>query len=69
MPDEVLAADPPDLSLPSRGESIAGKLLLLIVALLMCIGILVVYSSGAGWAEKSFQTLNISSGVSCHLRS
>jgi cell division protein FtsW len=37
-----------------RGESIAGKLLLLIVALLMCIGIIVVYSSGAGWAEQKY---------------
>jgi cell division protein FtsW len=42
--------------LPStgRGEEIAGKLLLLIVALLMCIGVVVVYSSGAGWAEQKF---------------
>lgn len=39
---------------PGRGETIAGKLLLLIVALLMCIGIVVVYSSGAGWAELQF---------------
>ncbi|NTU52515.1 MAG: FtsW/RodA/SpoVE family cell cycle protein [Chlorobiaceae bacterium] len=37
-----------------RGESVAGKMLLLLVALLMCIGIVVVYSSGAGWAEKKF---------------
>ena len=37
-----------------RGEGVAGKLLLLIVALLMCIGIIVVYSSGAGWAEQKF---------------
>lgn len=42
--------------LPStgRGEDIAGKLLFLIVALLMCIGVVVVYSSGAGWAEQKF---------------
>ncbi|NTU67828.1 MAG: cell division protein FtsW [Chlorobiaceae bacterium] len=36
------------------GDGVAGKLLLLIVALLMCIGIIVVYSSGAGWAEEKF---------------
>jgi len=41
-------------ALPGRGDAIAGKLLLLIVALLMCIGIVVVYSSGAGWAEQKF---------------
>jgi cell division protein FtsW len=52
--DDIPSADPPDLSMPSRGENVAGKLLLLIVTLLMCIGILVVYSSGAGWAEKKF---------------
>ncbi|MDT9546549.1 MAG: putative peptidoglycan glycosyltransferase FtsW [Chlorobium phaeovibrioides] len=38
----------------SRGGAIAGKMLLLIVAALMCIGIVVVYSSGAGWAETKF---------------
>ena len=43
-----------DLGPQSLGESIAGKLLLLIVAILMCIGIVVVYSSGAGWAEEKF---------------
>ncbi|MBN1928453.1 MAG: FtsW/RodA/SpoVE family cell cycle protein [Chlorobiaceae bacterium] len=37
-----------------RWETVAGKLLLFIVVLLMCIGIVVVYSSGAGWAEKKF---------------
>lgn len=36
------------------GKGIAGKLLLLIVVVLMCIGVLVVYSSGAGWAEMKF---------------
>ncbi|NTV67960.1 MAG: FtsW/RodA/SpoVE family cell cycle protein, partial [Chlorobaculum sp.] len=41
-------------ALPGRGDMIAGKLLFLIVALLMCIGVVVVYSSGAGWAEKKF---------------
>ncbi len=44
---------------PSTGQaleakSIAGKLLLLIVVLLMCIGVVVVYSSGAGWAQRKF---------------
>ncbi|MFN3427653.1 MAG: FtsW/RodA/SpoVE family cell cycle protein [Candidatus Thermochlorobacter sp.] len=35
-------------------ESLAGKLLLLLVVILMCIGILAVYSSGAGWAVTKF---------------
>jgi cell division protein FtsW len=48
------AAEPPEELRQGRGEAIAGKLLLLIVALLMCIGIIVVYSSGAGWAEEKF---------------
>lgn len=47
-------AAPEALSLPSRGEGIAGKLLMLIVAILMCIGVVVVYSSGAGWAETKY---------------
>jgi len=38
----------------SRAGAIAGKMLLLIVAVLMCIGVVVVYSSGAGWAETKF---------------
>jgi cell division protein FtsW len=38
----------------SHAEGTAGRLLLMIVVLLMCIGIAVVYSSGAGWAEKKF---------------
>jgi len=48
--------DAPELlpAQPFRGEAIAGKLLLFIVVVLMCIGIVVVYSSGAGWAEKKF---------------
>jgi len=50
-PAEAMELLPP---LPGRGDAIAGKLLLLIVALLMCIGIVVVYSSGAGWAEQKF---------------
>ncbi|ACD91521.1 cell cycle protein [Chlorobium limicola DSM 245] len=40
----------------SRGDVIAGKLLLLVVALLICIGIVVVYSSGAGWAENKYSS-------------
>ncbi len=39
---------------PLIGRNIAGKLLLFIVFFLMCIGILVVYSSGAAWAEMKF---------------
>lgn len=42
---------------PKRGlidRNAAGRMLLLIVFLLMCIGVLVVYSSGAGWAEMKF---------------
>lgn len=35
-------------------ESLAGKLLLLLVVVLMCLGILAVYSSGAGWAATKF---------------
>ncbi|NTW68445.1 MAG: cell division protein FtsW [Chlorobiaceae bacterium] len=45
---------PEALALPTRGEGIAGKLLMLIVAILMCIGVVVVYSSGAGWAETKY---------------
>ncbi len=37
-----------------EAKSIAGKLLLLIVVVLMCIGVVVVYSSGAGWAQRKF---------------
>ena len=44
------------LSLPSRGEGIAGKLMMLIVAILMCIGIVIVYSSGAEWAKKQYSS-------------
>ncbi|MEI8186437.1 MAG: FtsW/RodA/SpoVE family cell cycle protein [Chlorobiaceae bacterium] len=44
------------LLLPSRGEGIAGKLLMLIVAVLMCIGVVIVYSSGAGWAETKYSS-------------
>ncbi|PWW81257.1 FtsW/RodA/SpoVE family cell cycle protein [Prosthecochloris marina] len=37
-----------------EAKSVAGKLLLLIVVFLMCIGVVVVYSSGAGWAQRKF---------------
>ena len=48
------ASSVPEPMKQAHGEGVAGKLLLLIVALLMCIGIIVVYSSGAGWAEQKF---------------
>ncbi len=35
-------------------ESLAGKMLLLLVVVLMCVGVLVVYSSGAGWGATKF---------------
>ena len=41
---------------PSRGEGIAGKLMMLVVAILMCIGIVIVYSSGAEWAKKQYSS-------------
>ncbi|NTU52288.1 MAG: cell division protein FtsW [Chlorobiaceae bacterium] len=41
---------------PSRSADIVGKLLLLIVSILMCIGIIIVYSGGAGWAMKKFSS-------------
>ena len=53
-PAGVTAFNEPSFSL--GGEGIAGKLLLLIVAILMCIGIVVVYSSGAGWAENKYSS-------------
>ncbi|NEX14537.1 MAG: cell cycle protein [Prosthecochloris sp.] len=49
MPPEGLSAGK-----PAEANSAAGKILLLIVVLLMCIGIVVVYSSGAGWAQRKF---------------
>lgn len=49
---EILPLPEPQ-ALP-KWESIAGKLMMLIVALLICIGIVVVYSSGAGWAENTY---------------
>ena len=58
--DTITSAEmvnPPEtLALPSRGEGIAGKLLMLIVAILMCIGVVIVYSSGAGWAETKYSS-------------
>jgi cell division protein FtsW len=41
---------------PSRSADIVGKLLLLIVAILMCIGIIIVYSGGAKWGLKKFSS-------------
>ena len=40
----------------SGGEKIAAKLLMLIVCILMCIGIAVVYSSGAEWASTKYSS-------------
>jgi cell division protein FtsW len=45
-----------ELSPPSGKEGVAGKLLVLIVAILMSIGIVVVYSSGAGWAVTKYSS-------------
>jgi cell division protein FtsW len=45
-----------ELPVPSGKEGIAGKLLVLIVAILMSIGIVVVYSSGAGWAVTKYSS-------------
>jgi cell division protein FtsW len=45
-----------ELSLPSGREGVVGKLLVLIVAILMSIGIVVVYSSGAGWAVTKYSS-------------
>lgn len=46
----------PDMDAGSRSEGagVAGKFLMLIVFLMMCIGVVIVYSSGAGWAEKIY---------------
>lgn len=53
-------AGSPTIDRPYRGntsgEVIAGKLMLLIVSLLICIGIVIVYSSGAGWAENKYSS-------------
>jgi len=45
----------PDNLIPQKTfESFAGKLLLLLVIVLMCVGVLAVYSSGAGWGTRKF---------------
>ncbi|MEI7708659.1 MAG: putative peptidoglycan glycosyltransferase FtsW [Chlorobium sp.] len=54
--DAVVANPSEALELPSRGEGIAGKLLMLIVSILICIGVVIVYSSGAGWAETKYSS-------------
>ncbi|MBM3163747.1 MAG: cell division protein FtsW [Chlorobi bacterium] len=54
--DMQSAGGKPGLPESPKGEIIAGKLMLLIVALLICIGIVVVYSSGAGWAENKYSS-------------
>ncbi len=52
---DVLERISPDNLIPQKTfESFAGKLLLLLVIVLMCVGILAVYSSGAGWGTKKF---------------
>jgi len=53
-PAGVSALD--DFSPPTVREGIVGKLLLLIVAILMSVGIVVVYSSGAGWAFTKYSS-------------
>ncbi len=45
-----------EFSPPSGKEAVAAKLMVLIVAILMCIGIAVVYSSGAGWAVTKYSS-------------
>lgn len=40
----------------SLGDEISRQLLLLIVCILMCIGVVIVYSSGAGWAETKYSS-------------
>ena len=54
--DAVVANPSEALELPSRGEGVAGKLLMLIVSILICIGVVIVYSSGAGWAETKYSS-------------
>ncbi len=56
IPDSTVEVSSLQLQVPSRGGGIAGQLLLLIVAILMCIGIVVVYSSGAGWARSMYSS-------------
>jgi cell division protein FtsW len=45
-----------EFSPPSGNGGFAAKLLVLIVAILMCVGIAVVYSSGAGWAVTKYSS-------------
>ncbi|MGB7511474.1 MAG: putative peptidoglycan glycosyltransferase FtsW [Pelodictyon phaeoclathratiforme] len=52
--EEALAVS--ELLPPPGKEGVAAKLLILIVAVLMCIGIAVVYSSGAGWAVTKYSS-------------
>jgi cell division protein FtsW len=56
IPDTAAQAASAELPLQTRGESFAGKLLLFIITVLMCIGIAIVYSSGAGWAENKYSS-------------
>ena len=61
MNSEYMGGAPPSSAFEplvtlSTGEVIAGKLLMLIVFLLMCIGIVIVYSSGAGWAATKYSS-------------
>ena len=55
-PEPAGVSAPNELSLPSGREGVVGKLLVLIVAILMSIGIVVVYSSGAGWAVTKYSS-------------
>lgn len=52
--DIIMEPSVEGLALSTRSEGIAGKLMMLIVAILMCIGVVIVYSSGAGWAETKY---------------
>ncbi|TLU88576.1 MAG: cell division protein FtsW [Chlorobium sp.] len=56
IPDNAGQAVSAELQLQTRSESFAGKLLLFIITVLMCIGIAIVYSSGAGWAENKYSS-------------
>ncbi|ACF13300.1 cell cycle protein [Chloroherpeton thalassium ATCC 35110] len=50
----VQEQEPPELIPKNTFEPLAGKLLLFLVILLMCLGVLAVYSSGAGWGVQKF---------------
>ncbi len=54
IPDSTQGSDSLKLPVPSPAAAVAGKLLLLIVAFLICIGIVIVYSGGAGWAMTKY---------------